>query len=138
MPRRRLARRFEPRYGVSEYMVQQEAVWLARELDDHLLWSTLQLQERLARLHPRTIAADANIQLQIESLPQRESLALRSMLARDFYHVLALYEKFFRDYNGVREPIPIAAQEVATANAQNPDRASISGSAFKEWLFEPQ
>jgi len=119
-------------------MVQQEAVWLARELDDHLIASTQELHDRLKMLHPRLIASDANVQMHIESLPERESLALRCMLARDLFHLFALYEKFFKEYDGVREPIPMSAQQQATDRIHAAEPAPAAPRAFQEWLFENQ
>ena len=39
MPRQKHARRFETRFGVSQVMLDGEAKWLQRELDDHLIYS---------------------------------------------------------------------------------------------------
>lgn len=133
MPRRKLARRFEPRFGVSHPMLAQENNWLNRELDDLLIDSTTDLRERLDQTQQRLLVADANVQLQMKSLPQRENLAIRCLLARDLYHLSALYEQFFRSYQGEKHAVPASEVQEATATAQlSPPPAP---SAFKEWLF---
>src|SRR5206468_7854744 len=50
MPRKKLIRRFEPRYGVNQEMINTEAKYVARELDDHLLLSIDDLSKSLAQL----------------------------------------------------------------------------------------
>src|SRR5580658_1194247 len=96
MPRRKLARRFEPRYGVSQSMVDVEAKWVERELEDHLLASTNDLRKRLSEIHARVATAEEGLKATIGRLPDRERLALKCMLARDVFHIAALYETFLR------------------------------------------
>lgn len=96
MPRRKLARRFEPRFGVSQSMVDVEAKWVERELEDHLLASTNDLRKRLSEIHAKVAAAEEGLKTAIGRLPDRERLALKRMLARDMFHIAALYETFLR------------------------------------------
>jgi len=94
MPRRKLARRFEPRYGVTQEMLEAEAVWVGREFDDHLLLSSNDLL-RMLREHQASIEqSELVIAERLAALPDRERTALRAMLARDFYHIATLYETF--------------------------------------------
>lgn len=134
MPHRKLARRFEPRYGVSQSIVEHEAKWLAREFEDVLIGSNNEIRERLDKIKQKLVTSDANVQLQIRSLPEREAVAIRCLLARDLYHLSALYEQFFRDYDGRTQTVsPAAVEQATTAAAQAPPSVP---SAFKEWLFE--
>src|SRR5580698_7564156 len=79
MPRRKLSRRFEPRFGVSQSMVDVEAKWVERELEDHLLASTNDLRKRLSEIHAKVAAAEEGLRLIIGQLPDRERLALKCM-----------------------------------------------------------
>jgi hypothetical protein len=134
MPHRKLARRFEPRYGVSLPMVQQEATWLAREFDDVLIGSLTDLRDRLSQTQKILLVSDANIQFQIDSLPEREGLAIRCLLARDLYHLSALYEQFFQSYQGPKRSIGDSERQRAMATAQS--LPPPMPKAFKEWLFD--
>ena len=96
MPRRNLARRFEPRYGVGQSMVDAEAKWVERELEDQLINSTNELRERLSELHAKVGSAEEGLKTTLSRLPDRERLALKCMLARDVFHIAALYETFLR------------------------------------------
>jgi hypothetical protein len=96
MPRKKLARRFEPRYGVSQAMLDQECNWLERELDDKLVQSTNELTEKLAELRGKLLESDKALQGALATLPDRERLAIRCMLLRDAFHIGALYETFLR------------------------------------------
>jgi hypothetical protein len=96
MPRQKLARRFEPRFGVSESMLETECKWLQRELEDRLLSSTNDLRRDLSLLHEKVATSEQQLQATLQTLPDRERLALKSMLARDVFHIAALYEKFLR------------------------------------------
>src|SRR5688500_5781119 len=48
MSRRKLARRFEPRWGVSVPILEAEAVYVARERGDYLLLSLQDLRDKRA------------------------------------------------------------------------------------------
>ena len=96
MPRRNLARRFEPRYGIGQSTLDAEAKWVERELEDQLVNSTNELRERLSELHTKMAAAEEGLKTTLGRLPDRERLALKCMLARDVFHVAVLYETFLR------------------------------------------
>jgi len=51
MPKRKLARRFEPRYGLSQTVVAAESKYIARELEDYLLQSTEELRGLIFIFH---------------------------------------------------------------------------------------
>src|SRR2546429_229501 len=94
MPRQKLARRFVPRYGVSQGMLDAECVWVGRELEDTLLSSLTDLRQKLKDLQARIGHAEVELEAMIGALPDRERLAIRCMLARDFYHIAMLYRSF--------------------------------------------
>ena len=96
MPRRKLSRRFEPRFGVSQSMVDVETKWVQREFEDQLLSSTNDLRKRLSESYAKVSVAEEGLKTTIGRLPDRERLALKGMLARDVFHIAALYETFLR------------------------------------------
>ena len=102
MPRRKLSRRFEPRFGVSQSMVDVEVKWVERELEDHLLLSTNESRERLAEIQTKVATTEEELKKTLSRLPDRERLALKCMLARDVFHIAALYETFLRSSQHVQ------------------------------------
>lgn len=94
MARTKLARRFEPRGGISQSMLDSECKFVARELDDYLLYSIVDLREKLAEIQRKIATAEEEVQAKLSSLPDRERLAIRCMLARDIYHIAMLYSTF--------------------------------------------
>ena len=91
MARRKLARRFEPRGGVSQSMVEAEARYVARELEDYLLLSIKDLRQKLAERHRKTADLETHLQSVFSALPDRERLALRT-LRGDFRHLPSLHD----------------------------------------------
>src|ERR1017187_9704707 len=96
MPHRNIARRFEPRYGVSQPMVDMEAKWVERELEDQLVFSINELRKKLSDIQAKVASAEQGLKTTLSRLPDRERLALKYMLARDVFHMAALYETFLR------------------------------------------
>jgi hypothetical protein len=96
MPRRKLARRFEPRYGVNQSMLEVESKWVERELEDQLISSTSDLRKHLADTRAKAATTEECLQATLSRLPDRERLALKAMIARDVFHMGALYESFLR------------------------------------------
>lgn len=132
MPRKKLMRRFKPRYSVSQEMIDPEAQYVAREHEDYLLGSIDDLRKRLEKL--RTVwrqtneAAESLIGLQGE----REALAYRCMIARDLYHIMELY------CTTMRAALPEVASEAPAPTAvrrQQPPSAEEKVAPFTEWLF---
>jgi hypothetical protein len=108
MPRRTLARRFEPRFGVNDSMLETECKWLQRELDDRLLLSINDLHSKLSDLHTKVARAEQALQSALRDPSDRERVALKSMLARDVFHIAALYQKFLQ-----------CSPEIATATGES-------------------
>ena len=53
MPRKKLIRRCEPRYGVSRKLLELESVYVGREQEDYLLLSANDLTARLNLLQSK-------------------------------------------------------------------------------------
>ncbi len=134
MPRRTLARRFEPRYGVSQVMLDAEAKWVGRELDDYLLSSISELREKLRERQAGFAAAEEQLAAHLTSLPDRERLALKCMLARDAFHIAKLYETFLRSASAV-EQVTGTSTPTPEELDQNDEPRSVL--AFTNSLFEP-
>ena len=103
MPRRILARRFEPRYGVNQLMLDAEAKWVAREFEDYQLFSINDLREKLHERQTGFALAEEHLSDAINRLPVRERLAIKCMLARDIFHIAKLFETFLQASPGVQE-----------------------------------
>lgn len=104
MPPPKLARRFEPRYGVSQSVLEAESRYVARELEDYLLLSVNELRQKLRERQGLLATAGEDLQASLNPLPDRHRLALRCMLARDLVHVAALYQTFLRSGENERRP----------------------------------
>ena len=96
MPRRKLARRFEPRYGVSQSTIDVETTYVAREVEDWLLLSTGELEQKLAKNRKAVDELQQEVSLLLDGLPERHQLVVRNMLHRDVYHIAVLYRTFMR------------------------------------------
>jgi hypothetical protein len=132
MPRSKLARRFEPRGGVSQSMLDIESKYVGRELDDYLLYSLTDLRERLKAIQGKIETAEEELQIKLAVLPDRERLSLRCMLARDIYHIAMLYCTFaasspVAEATGTASVMP----EEIDARSEEPRPAL----PFSEWLF---
>ena len=128
MPRRKLSRRFEPRFGVSQSMVDVEAKWVEREFEDHLLASTNDLRKRLSETYAKVLAAEEGLKTTIGRLPDRERLALKCMLPRDMFHIAALYETFLRSSQQV--------QGVTGATNEMPEEVDRQGDPRPVLVFQ--
>jgi len=134
MPRKKLVRRFDPRFGgVSQSMLDAEAAYVAREFEDQLLYSIADLRKCLDGVQAKTAACEGNLKAILDRLPDRERLALKYMLAADICHIALLYETFLRsskavsEATGQRSPAP---EEVAGGNDTRPVLV------FRHSLFE--
>ena len=115
-------RRFdEPRYGVSELMIEAEARELDRELESYLLLSSNALKEKSERLLRSYRQTDESLHAAINRLPERERLTVMCMLGRDLYLVLAVFLNYLQKHE------PEAHTSVQTA-----EPATVP---FSEWLF---
>jgi hypothetical protein len=136
MPRTKLARRFEPRFGVSQLMIDTEGKYVRRELEDHLILSTNELRDKLAMAHQRIAASEVELQRRIAALPDRERLAIRCMLARDCWHIAVLYASVLASPT-VTEILPAEATGPIATRPEELDKNEepMAVIPFKETLF---
>ena len=127
MPKKVLLRRFEPRYGVGESVVAEQAKMLGREAEDYEPLATSQVQEWLTERHTSCRRSWDEFQLVLSGLPEAEQRITRCLLFRDFYHILVLYLSHLRS----KHP-----EFSAPASAPVP-RVDKPPSEFSEWLFQP-
>jgi hypothetical protein len=125
MPRRKLARRFEPRGGVSQLVIEAEAVYVGREVEDYLLYSLTDLKGKLDDRRRLLDQVQQELEALLKRLPEREYLALQCILYRDFHHMGALYRTYLTA--GTR---PTLSEEEASIKACDPVPLP-----FREWLF---
>jgi hypothetical protein len=131
MARKKLVRRFDPRGGVSQSMVDAESRYVVTELDDYLLLSITDLRETLVDRHRKIAEQEPRLQEFFATLADRERLALRCMLARDISHIAALYITFMQS--------PDAPQTTGVINVQPQelkDDEPRPALIFSEWLFK--
>jgi hypothetical protein len=129
MPRKKLIRRFEPRFGVSREMIEVETKYVARDMDDYLLLSTNDLKEKLAKLRESWQQADLVLEAAILHLIDREQLAVQCLVVRDMYHLLELYCTY------LRAQLPDVA--ASRAPSEKPRPMEDRKLPFNEWLFNP-
>ena len=114
-------------------MLDAEAKYVAREFEDHLLYSITDVRKCLDAVRTQMATSESNLQAILDRLPDRERLALKYMLAADISHIAILYETFVRSSNivgeatGQRSPAP---EEVAGDNETRPPLV------FSQSLFE--
>jgi hypothetical protein len=133
MPRPKLARRFEPRFGVSQSMLDAESRYVAKELEDYLLLSINDLRESLKERQSVLGREEGILQDMLRLLPDHQRLALRCMLARDVSHIAALYQVFLR---GLPEDEKVG-RSTPLPEELTPQEESRPVLAFGEWLFQP-
>jgi hypothetical protein len=133
MPRRKRARRFDPRPGVSQQMLETECEYVGHEFNDYLVLSIYDLRERLKLVRDKIDAVEAVIQSRLVNLPDRERLAIRSMMARDFYHMAALYELFL----ATAAVTDSTGRSKLTLEELTADDEPAPAVPFREWLFDP-
>ncbi len=132
MPRPKLARRFEPRFGVSQAMLETESRYVGKELEDYLLLSLTELREKLKERQTNLEREEGILQESLCLLPDHHRLALRTMLSRDLIHIAMLYEEFLRSLpedQKVGRPRSVP-EELTTQEEPRPVLT------FSQWLFE--
>jgi hypothetical protein len=151
MPRTKLTRRFDPRFGVSQNMLEAESRYVGRELENYLLCSINELKGMLAERQKRIADAEAELVQRLSRLPDRQRLALRCMLARDLLHIGLLYQSFLStsdvaEATGARSSVPeeqtAATEPTHTAGPIDAGESIDAGEPipiipFRESLFEP-
>lgn len=133
MPRRKLARRFEPRFGVSQPILDAEASYVARELEDYLVLSTNDLREKLSDMLAKVAIAQSGLQATFDRLPDRERLALKCMISRDVFHIAKLYETFIGTEAAPKQTGIARQLAPEELNSNNEPRPVL---AFQKSLFD--
>ncbi len=127
MPKKNLLRRFEPRYGVGESVVIEQAKILGREAEDYEALATSQVDEWVNERHTSCRRSWDEFQLLLSGLPEAERQITLCLLFRDFYHILVLYLSHLR----TKHP------ELSVSASAPAPRADKPPSEFSEWLFQP-
>ena len=123
--RKKRARRFSPRYGVTQLAIEEEAKELHREMEDYLIQSQAELDKTLKERHKSWTEADATVEYLVRQLPDRERSVIQCLLVRDMYQLLELYRQHLNSLT--QDPSltrPITAVD---------DDERLT--PFSEWLF---
>ena len=135
MPRKKLIRHFEPRYGVSQSMVDVEATYVAREHEDYMLLSVADLRKRLETLRNQWREADEAAERLLHGMNERELLGWQCLVTRDYYLMLELYGTCLRAVSGQpTEPPSAPDQRVEKKTLVKREEKVLP---FSDWLFEP-
>jgi hypothetical protein len=122
MPKPTRSRRFhEPRCGVSQAMIEEEAKELGRELDSYLLLSLADSKEKMRERLRAYEQADASLHALVDRLPEREQVAIKCMIGRDLHLLVELHLAYLRT---LKLESPVRLVSVASPPAP-----------FCEWLF---
>ncbi len=127
MPRRRIARRFEPRYGVSASMVAEEAKWLGREVEDHEHLAIGEAKQKVQERRGLCERSWNHLKLLLKSVSERERTILHALFYRDSFHILELYLEFVRRKHPEQ---PKAAVAPSSKTQTDPSKS------FPESLFD--
>ena len=130
MPRRQLARRWEPKLGVSRRMLEVEATYVAREKESYLLQSTDDLRNRLAHMQKLWKAADGVLEAAITALGERDRLAVSCLVVRDLFFVPELHCTHLGKPGGAESEAPKRFPETAAATSE------LTRLPSNEWLFD--
>jgi hypothetical protein len=119
-------RRFEPRFGVSQNMVDHEARYVAREVEDYCLLSLNDLKQKLADRRAAWKRAHDSLEENVRLLDAREQTALQCLLVRDCHHLFELYLSF------VMSKIQSGDAPSRLAPSREEEAPQLP---FSEWLF---
>jgi hypothetical protein len=133
MPRKKLIRRFEPRYGVSRDMLEVETKYVAREFEDSCLYSTADLTARLATIRAAWAQSDQVLENAVRALPDRERIAIQCLVARDLFHLIELYCTYLQVPSAPPSRLTRSTSEKAPKDEPGHERML----PFSEWLFAP-
>lgn len=125
MPRKTKARRFEPRYGVSEVTLQVEANHVAREVEDYEVLAVSDLDAKRTERHVNCEHSWKHLNMLLEGLADQKQRIIHCLLFRDFHQLLELYLTYVR------------ATEPQSTVIGPPQHREPKPSQFSEWLFDP-
>jgi hypothetical protein len=129
--RKKTQRRFDPRPGVSEFMLDTETVYVGQEFRDYEVLSITGLRAMLKDRQTKIEQSGAVLEQALATMPDRERLIVRCLLSRDFYHVAALYERIVRkdEVAHATGPVEPKPEELTADDEPKPVVP------FQEWLF---
>ena len=119
-------RRFEPRFGVSQNMVDHEARYVAREVEDCCLHSLNELKQRLLDRRADWKRAHDTLEQKVRLSDERGQAAVQALLVRDCHHLFELYLSFVMSKIQSGDAPSRLAPSVEEESPQLP---------FSEWLF---
>ena len=94
MPRQKRARRFEPRYGVSQSTLDLEAKYLGRGVEDDALWAPAEVAGKVTDRHADCRNIWEHLRLLLETMPERDRQILQALVFRDLWLVFELYRTY--------------------------------------------
>lgn len=124
MGRKTTARRFEPRYGVSQAGLEVEAGYLGYEFDDWAILAPADVAAKRSECHANCEHDWQHLRMILEGSPERDRRVLQAMLFRDIYLLLELYLTYLR----IKHP------EMLNASS-SPPKTPASPLEFSEFLF---
>lgn len=127
MPRKSKARRFEPRYGVSEVTLQVEANYVAREAEDYEVLAASDLDAKRTERHADCGHSWKHLTMLLDGIPEQKRRIIHCLLFRDFRQLLELYLTYV---------LTLEPQTVSPARPSIKSREPESA-PFNEWLFDP-
>lgn len=119
-------RRFEPRFGVSQNLVDHEARYVAREVEDYGLLSLNDLKQKREGRQIDWKQAHDRLEEKVRLLNAHEQVAVQVLLMRDCHHLFALYLSF------VTSKIQSGDAPSRLVPAMEDDAPKLP---FSEWLF---
>lgn len=128
MPRQKLARRFEPRFGISQSTIDVEATYVAKEIESYLLLSTADLEEKLGERRQLLNRVHDELEVFMAGLSERQRLMLLLMMYRDCHHIEVLYRTYLRSLDQPESSEQVTAVVAAATIPAVP-------LPFKEFLF---
>jgi hypothetical protein len=127
MPRRNKARRFEPRYGVSQAALEVEAGYLGREVEDYQVFAASDLEAKRVERQADCEHSWKHLHLLLDGMSEAEQRIIHCLVFRDLYLALELYLTYVKS----RSP---EASSASPSPVKAPGR-SQSDPKFSEWLF---
>jgi hypothetical protein len=114
--------------GVSQPMLDEEARWVAKEMENYLLLSVNDLRKKEHNRCQKWSAALSAIESRLAGIREPQRLALQALITRDCYYVLELYLTYLRQ--APPQELPVSAPTSASPN----DAESVL--PFEESLFD--
>ena len=130
MPRRKFARRFDPPFGVSQSTIDVEATYVAKEVENYLLLSTTDLEEKLGERRRLMSRVHDELEVFMAGLSERQRLTLLLIMYRDCHHMGVLYRTYLKS-----DDQPEISEHVAAAPLPTPTTPPVP-LPFREFLFD--